>query len=125
MITSRCKMATSLRCNKLCLVSSLSGPDGEIGRRKGLKIPRWKHRAGSIPAPGTILRYCFKCEFVDASAADFDIIECRPSRFWLPAKHVAFALRLSAQGELVSRNPHLQFSAQKGEAASYAGSAPA
>lgn len=31
-----------------------SGPDGEIGRRKGFKIPRWKHRAGSIPAPGTI-----------------------------------------------------------------------
>ena len=29
-------------------------PGGEIGRRKGLKIPRWKHRAGSIPAPGTI-----------------------------------------------------------------------
>ena len=21
---------------------------------KGLKIPRWKYRAGSIPAPGTI-----------------------------------------------------------------------
>ena len=29
-------------------------PDGEIGRRKGLKIPRWKHCAGSTPAPGTI-----------------------------------------------------------------------
>ena len=29
-------------------------PGGEIGRRKGLKIPRWKHRAGSTPAPGTI-----------------------------------------------------------------------
>ncbi len=29
-------------------------PGGGIGRRKGLKIPRWKHRAGSIPAPGTI-----------------------------------------------------------------------
>ena len=28
-------------------------PDGEIGRRKGLKIPRRKLRAGSIPAPGT------------------------------------------------------------------------
>ncbi len=28
-------------------------PDGEIGRRKGLKIPRWQHRAGSTPAPGT------------------------------------------------------------------------
>jgi len=38
---------------------------------------------------------------------------------------VSFALRLSDQGERVSRNPHLQFSAQKGEAASYAGSSPA
>ena len=28
-------------------------PDGGIGRRKGLKIPRWQHRAGSNPAPGT------------------------------------------------------------------------
>ncbi len=27
--------------------------DGEIGRRSRLKICRWKHRAGSIPAPGT------------------------------------------------------------------------
>lgn len=26
---------------------------GEIGRRSRLKICRWKHRAGSIPAPGT------------------------------------------------------------------------
>ncbi len=29
-------------------------PGGGIGRRKGLKIPRWQHRAGSSPAPGTI-----------------------------------------------------------------------
>ena len=29
-------------------------PGGEIGRRKGLKIPREKSRAGSSPAPGTI-----------------------------------------------------------------------
>ena len=28
-------------------------PGGEIGRRKGLKIPRPKGHAGSIPAPGT------------------------------------------------------------------------
>ena len=31
-------------------------PGGEIGRRKGLKIPRPYGRAGSIPAPGTILK---------------------------------------------------------------------
>ena len=28
-------------------------PDGGIGRRKGLKIPRSQGCAGSIPAPGT------------------------------------------------------------------------
>ncbi len=28
-------------------------PGGEIGRRKGLKIPRSKGRTGSIPVPGT------------------------------------------------------------------------
>ncbi len=26
---------------------------GEIGRRKGFKIPRWKHRTGSSPVSGT------------------------------------------------------------------------
>ena len=26
---------------------------GGTGRRKGLKIPRWQHRAGSTPASGT------------------------------------------------------------------------
>ena len=26
---------------------------GEIGRRKGLKIPRWQHRTGSIPVSST------------------------------------------------------------------------
>ena len=31
----------------------LLSPGGEIGRRKGLKIPRPHGRAGSIPAPGT------------------------------------------------------------------------
>ncbi len=37
------------------LLKSLSGPDGGKGRRKGLKIPRSKDRAGSSPAPGTTL----------------------------------------------------------------------
>ena len=31
-------------------------PGGEIGRRKGLKIPRLNGRAGSTPAPGTIIQ---------------------------------------------------------------------
>ena len=26
---------------------------GEIGRRKGLKIPRWQHRTGSSPVTST------------------------------------------------------------------------
>ena len=29
-------------------------PGGEIGRRRGFKIPRWKHCVGSSPTPGTI-----------------------------------------------------------------------
>ena len=29
------------------------GPDGETGRRKGLKIPRPQGHVGSIPTPGT------------------------------------------------------------------------
>ena len=36
------------------ILASTCSPGGEIGRRKGLKIPRWQHRAGSIPALGTI-----------------------------------------------------------------------
>ncbi len=34
-------------------------PGGEIGRRTRLKILRWQHRAGSIPAPGTIIIQTF------------------------------------------------------------------
>ena len=30
-------------------------PDGEIGRRKGLKIPRSKDHPGSSPGPGTMI----------------------------------------------------------------------
>jgi hypothetical protein len=33
----------------------LKSPGGEIGRRKGLKIPRPKGHTGSIPVPGTTL----------------------------------------------------------------------
>ena len=35
--------------------NSISCPGGEIGRHKGLKIPRGQPRAGSSPALGTIL----------------------------------------------------------------------
>jgi hypothetical protein len=55
----------------------------------------------------------------------FDIIECRPSRFFLPSKYVTSALRLRARAKRFSRNSHLQFSAQTVEAASYAGKASA
>ncbi len=34
------------------MVSFIRRNDG-IGRRTGLKIPRWQHRAGSTPASGT------------------------------------------------------------------------
>ena len=49
-------------------------PGGGIGRHKGLKIPRQQWRAGSSPAPGTIIFlylikhihlsdyvYCYNC----------------------------------------------------------------
>ena len=39
------------------LHQSIPCPGGETGRRKGLKIPRWQHHAGSIPAPGTIIKH--------------------------------------------------------------------
>jgi hypothetical protein len=38
---------------------SPSCPDGETGRRKGLKIPHPKGYAGSIPAPGTSIHAVF------------------------------------------------------------------
>lgn len=37
-------------------------PGGGIGRHKGLKIPRLNRRAGSTPAPGTILN-CFNLKY--------------------------------------------------------------
>ena len=42
-------------CDNLRYYTFLSR-SGEIGRRTGLKIPRGKTRAGSIPASGTILK---------------------------------------------------------------------
>ena len=44
--------------------------DGEIGRRTGLKIPRWRHCVGSSPTPGTINKIidmnisCIFCQIV-------------------------------------------------------------
>jgi histidine triad (HIT) family protein len=44
--------------------------DGEIGRRTGLKIPRWRHCVGSSPTPGTINKLiamnanCIFCQIV-------------------------------------------------------------
>jgi hypothetical protein len=48
-------------------------PDGEIGRRKGLKIPRWKHCAGSTPAPGTILLYIPVSIYLQLSLKAFNL----------------------------------------------------
>ena len=38
------------------MIKSDPSPGGEIGRHKGLKIPRRKLRAGSSPALGTNLK---------------------------------------------------------------------
>ena len=40
----------------LLYMSKTQSPGGGIGSHKGLKIPRLNGRAGSIPAPGTILQ---------------------------------------------------------------------
>ena len=42
------------RIKTLILKLNNKSPGGEIGRHKGLKIPRGKPRAGSSPALGTI-----------------------------------------------------------------------
>ena len=47
-------LASNLSVCMLVLDGMVLCPDGGIGRHKGLKIPRLKGRAGSIPAPGTI-----------------------------------------------------------------------
>ena len=44
-------------------------PGGEIGRHKGLKIPRRQLRAGSSPAPGTIF-----CHINHEIMGKYDII---------------------------------------------------
>ena len=75
--------STSHAC--LCRICRRSsGPGGEIGRRKGLKIPRPHGRAGSTPAPGTntgllpahdawpplvcgISQFRFQCDHINAA----------------------------------------------------------
>ena len=52
----------SVNIGSIPFSASNSSPGGEIGRHKGLKIPRRKLRAGSSPAPGTILIYNKYCE---------------------------------------------------------------
>ncbi len=49
-------------------------PDGEIGRRKGLKIPRWQHCAGSSPAPGTI--QVSKTRYFNIIGQMAELVEC-------------------------------------------------
>ena len=51
---------------------------GEIGRRKGLKIPRWQHRIGSTPIFGTILNHS---KWVVFSFAQIGVTPVR-SRDW-------------------------------------------
>ena len=43
-------MINSLKEKKIKMLTLIYSPGGEIGRHKGLKIPRRKLRAGSSPA---------------------------------------------------------------------------
>ncbi len=47
-----------------------SGPDGETGIRKGLKIPRPQGYAGSTPAPGTTHHALRQLRFAKAEFSD-------------------------------------------------------
>ena len=47
---------SELKRRDICKSIYVTCPGGEIGRRKGLKIPRLHGRAGSIPALGTIFK---------------------------------------------------------------------
>jgi hypothetical protein len=49
-----------IACYNSWVVHYTSCRDGGTGRRTGLKIQRWRQRAGSIPAPGTTLRVILK-----------------------------------------------------------------
>jgi hypothetical protein len=54
-IPTQASIAMFLGAPALLAAPFFSSPDGETGIRKGLKIPRSKDFAGSIPAPGTTL----------------------------------------------------------------------
>ena len=58
-------------------------PGGEIGRRKGLKIPRGQPRSGSTPAPGTIIN---NLPFLRLTATDSCRANSIPWKFNLPLK---------------------------------------
>ena len=91
-------MAGRLSCIGCC-------PDGEIGRRKGLKIPRRKLRAGSIPAPGTKYKsatygyFCGQvwlclyeaCNLNVTLVARKTVHPCRPAALKRPPDHSSFA----------------------------------
>jgi hypothetical protein len=49
-----------IACYNSWVVHYTSCRDGGTGRRTGLKIQRWRQRAGSIPAPGTKLQVVSK-----------------------------------------------------------------
>ena len=54
-----------------------TSPGGGIGRHKGLKIPRRKLRAGSSPAPGTILRILMQGFLVDWHSNNYEHFNSR------------------------------------------------
>ena len=52
-----CKAVNAGSIPTPAFILSTSCPGGGIGRHKGLKIPRGQLRAGSSPAPGTMLKF--------------------------------------------------------------------
>ena len=60
------RLTSEIKCNRIVKAKCRCGG---IGRRKGLKIPRWQHRIGSTPINGTKKRstevvLLFLCSFV-------------------------------------------------------------
>jgi hypothetical protein len=62
------------------VLSQAFGPDGEIGRRKGLKIPRPQGHPGSSPGPGTSSRNPTRTNLSERSWARRVLHACRPVR---------------------------------------------
>ena len=56
----------------------------------GMKIPRWQHRAGSIPAPGTILSSLIPSYFFLTTLTYGLLAKIRQGKFQSSLKHPVF-----------------------------------